>query len=194
MRKLSTLTLGVALVALPFSLTACGGDSHAPPAAQKQEDQSREDTYTKLIATQPVHSMPYSPTRATKNFWIDTWGSKGKVAYVYLRDSQSNVFGYYVLDGLPVSYCTSIIPPYRVETFDGGTDGATVPLLVPGPSVDGTYASSSNCSEFYGKDAVTGAYVEYSVGLGINQQISDQPLPQYGDAQPLGPGTIAKTK
>jgi hypothetical protein len=179
------------LAALLFGAESCDGSS-APSGGQANEDKARTEGYNGLTKTQPAHRMNYSPTREIKNFWVDTWGHKGKVAYIYLRDSQSNVFGYYVTQGLPVSYCTSLVPPVQKYKVDMGEYGGEV--LGPGPSVDGTFASASNCSEYYAKDAVTGAYIEYSVGLGINQQISDQPLPQYGDAQPLGPGTIAQAK
>lgn len=190
-RARKTAVIGAALgAALLFGAESCDGSTDS---GQKTEDTSRQHNYDQLIKSQPAHTMSYSPTRATKNFWIDTWGTRGKVAYVYLRDANSRVFGYYVLDGLPVSYCTSLVPPVREWDVEGDSSGS-VGTLGPAPSVDGTYASASNCNEMYGRDAVTGSYVEYSVGLGINQQISDQPLPQYGDAKPLGPGTIAKAR
>lgn len=181
MRKLIIATIAAASL---VGLTACNEE----PSATKSENKARLATYSKLVKAQPAHSMDYSPTRATKNFWIDTWGHKGKVSYVYLMDSSSNVFGYFVLDGLPVSYCTSLIPPYRID------DGGSNTVVVPGPSVDGTYASAANCNVYYGKDAVTGSYVEYTSGMGINALVFDQPMPQYGDAKPLGPGRIGQVK
>lgn len=93
-----------------------------------------------------------------------------------------------VLEGLPVSYCTSLIPPYQIIKPEITGDN-NVPLAVPGPSVDGTYSSSANCNTYYGKDATSGAYIEYTAGLGINVLLYDQPLPRQ-DVQPLGPTKV----
>jgi hypothetical protein len=130
--------------------------------------------------------MQYSPTRATKNFWIETWDEPGKLSYVYLMNADGKVFGYYIFEGLPVSYCTSLIPPYQIIDVDLGEYNGN--MAVAGPSVDGTFSSSSNCSTMYGKDATTGSYIEYTVGLGINALVYSEPMPlQDPDAvQALG--------
>lgn len=180
------ILITVIVIAVAFGLTGCGGSDKS---GQKKEDNSRQSNYDRLVQKQPAHTMNYSPTRATKNFWIDTWGKKGKLAYVYLMNASSDVFGYYVLKGLPVSYCVSLVPPVREWKVEGDSSG-TKGELGPAPSVDGTYASSSNCLEFYGKDATSGAYMEYSIGMGINQLIFDQPMSQFGAAKPLGDAKI----
>lgn len=181
------------LVAI-FCVIAFGAEScdDPSPSGQQAENKSRQSGYEKLVKTQPAHSMDFSPTRETKNFWIDTWDEKGKLSYVYLMNGQGEVFGYFIFEGLPVSYCVSLIPPYQL--LDPSGDGVTANLPVPGPSIDGTFSSSSNCNAFYGKDAVSGSYVEYTVGLGINALLFDQPLPQYGDAEPLGNATVQGVK
>ena len=185
------ILITVIVIAVALGLAGCGGTTSSP-SGQKKEDGSRQSNYDRLVENQPAHSMSYSPTRATKNFWIDTWNKKGKLSYVYLMNSSGNVFGYFVFKGLPVSYCTSLIPPYQIKRGDGGSNGGYQYNVVPGPSVDGTYASSSNCSEFYGKDATSGAYMEYSVGMGINQLVFDQPMSQYGAADPLGDAKVKR--
>lgn len=181
------------LVAVVAVFVFAGCDDSTVGKAQQAEDKSRQSNYEKLTKSQPAHTMNYSPTREAKNFWIDTWSEKGKLSYIYLRDSQSQVFGYYIFKGLPVNYCTSLVVPYQIVKPEITGDN-NVALAVPGPSVDGTFGSSSNCDEWYGQDAVSGAYIEYSTGLGINQQISDQPLPQFGDAEPQGSATIKAVK
>lgn len=189
MRKvIGFITLTVVAV---FTFSACTDGTE--PSGQKAEDKNRQSNYERLVRNQPAHSMDYSPTRETKNFWVDTWNKPGKLAYVYMRAADSHVFGYYVFVGLPVSYCTSLVVPYQFADAAPG-DGDSTRITVPGPSIDGTFSSSSNCNEFYGKDAVSGSYVEYSIGMGINQQLSDQPLPQYGDADPLASATVQAVK
>lgn len=182
MRKI--IASAVVAVIAAFALSACEMEG----SGQQAEDETRQSNYDKLVKSQPAHSMEYSPTRDTKNFWIDTWKQKGKLSYVYLMNGNGEVFGYFILQGLPVSYCTSLVVPYQILSDSDGK------VAVPGPSVDGTYSSGANCSEYYGKDAVTGAYVEYSVGMGINALVFDSPLPQYGDAKPMGNATIAKVE
>lgn len=185
-----TLLVGI-VIALAFVLLA--GCAEAKPTASEKEDDSRKGSYSTLVENQPAHKMTYSPTRETKNFWIDTWGKKGKLSYVYLMNGQGDVFGYFILSGLPVSYCTGLVSPVTPQKFGNGADPAQTEL-VPAPSVDGTYSSGSNCNVFYGKDAVSGAYVEYTTGMGINALLFDAPLPQYGDAKPMGAATVDKVR
>lgn len=183
----------VAAIASVFALSACEDTSGQSPASER-ENKSRLSTYERLVAAQPAGTMSYSPTRATKNFWIETWDEPGKLSYVYLLNGQGEPFGYYILEGLPVTYCVGLIPPYQVLDYRSGSGAYGNAFAVPGPSVDGTYSSGSNCATYYGKDAVTGAYIEYTAGFGINPFVYDQPAQQFADAQPLGDATLAKVK
>lgn len=186
------ITAVVAAIALVFTVSACTQEGSDTPKGQAAENQNRQSNYERLVEAQPAHSMEYSPTRATKNFWIDVWGEKGKLSYVYLLNNSGEAFGYFIFEGLPVSYCTSLIPPYQKTDLDVGEFGGET--IVPGPSIDGTFSSSSNCSAFYGKDATSGAYMEYTVGQGINALIFDQPMSQFGAAEPLGDATPQTAK
>ena len=187
------LTVAATIALAAAALTACEYEGETP-SSQAAETNRTQKTYDGLTKSQPAGTMSYSPTRATKNFWVETWDEPGKVAYVYLMAGDGSMIGYYVTEGLPVSYCTSLIPPTKVQKFSGADWGTAV--QIPQPSVDGTYSSGSNCNAFYGKDAVTGSYIEYSVGMGINALIFDQPMSRqrFAEAQPLGPGTIDKVK
>jgi len=178
-----------ALAAAPLLIIGLAACEDGKPSAQENEDKSRQSNYEKLVANQPAASMDYSPSRDTKNFWIKTWGEKGKVSYVYLL-SNGKPWAFAVIKRLPVSYCTSLVPPYQIEIPDVTGDNTTA-LTVPGPSVDGTYSSSSNCGTMYGEDATTGAYVEWTVGADTTMLLRDQPLPlnMYADALPLGDTT-----
>lgn len=193
--KIRTAVLAVLAVGgLTFGLTACNGDTNKAPAARSVENNTRNSNYDKLVARQPSHSLTYSPTRATKNFWIDTWGKDpNKLSYVYIQNAKGD-YGYFIFKGLPVSYCTSLTPPQQLIKGDAGQDDGD--FVVSGPSIDGTYSSGSNCNAYYGIDAVTGAYVEFSVGQNQSYFLYDQPLslPAFKDAQPLGPSTVAAAK
>jgi hypothetical protein len=165
LRKLTVLAAAAAIL---LTATACDDNE-----AVDSERKTVNDTQSSLIASQPAHPMTYSPTRATKNFWIDTWGTDpNKLSYVYMQNAQGELFNSYVFKGLPVSYCNSLVPTFDVDSDANGK------VTTPRPSMDGTYPSGSGaCSTFYGQDAATGGYVEYTVGLGINVFLFDRPLP-----------------
>jgi hypothetical protein len=193
MRSLTKkISIAAIAVAAAVGLGACEASE---PDATSRENTSRMGTYEKLQESQPALTMDYSPTRATKNFWIETWDEPGKLAFVYLLGSEGNVIGYYIFEGLPVSYCTSLVPPVREYRVDG--DGSTTQgVLGPAPSVDGTFSSASNCDTYYGKDATTGTYLEYKAGFGINPLVMEEPMPlQEGDRdRPFGPSTIDEVR
>lgn len=177
------ITAALFAVAAAVTLTACNEQQTAKNGAAEARTNERtavDSTYEKLVANQPAHTMNFSPTRATKNFWIDTWGKEpGKLSYVYLQSADGKLLGYYVLEGLPVNYCTSLVPTWDTVSDVEGK------VVVPRASMDGTWSSGNNCNAYYGKDATTGSYIEYTAGLGINVLLYDQPLPRQ-DVQPLG--------
>lgn len=185
-KRIQRAGAGVTAVAVgAVTLTACFGDD-GDKSSRGKEKQAAGSNYDRLVANQPAHTGSYSPTRETKNFWIDTWMKKpGKLSYVYIQNANGE-YGYYVLKGLPVSYCVSLLPPEVKTRADlGQYDGDTI---VQGPSMDGTYSSASNCNTMYGKDAESGAYVEFTIGTNQSYFLYDQPmdLPQYKNATPLG--------
>lgn len=189
MHRLTKIAAALAVVAL--ALTACDDGG----SGQNKELQTQQSNYNRLVARQPAHTMGYSSTRETINGWIDTWSKPGKLSYVYLQNAAGQITGYYVLKGLPVSYCTSLTPNYTfVGTPDDGDTAKN--QQVPAPSIDGVYYSGGECNTYYGFDATTGAYVEYTAGLGINVLLYDQPLPpqKLGDAIPLGPTDVSDGK
>ncbi|MEU6362245.1 hypothetical protein [Streptomyces albidoflavus] len=193
MHRLTKTVLSLlAILSIALGATACSSTS--APSSRAKENSARSSNYDKLVASQPAHDVKYSPTRETKNFWIDTWGqTPGKLAYVYVQNANGE-YGYFVLKGLPVTYCVSLLPPETKARLDlGQYEGETI---VQGPSMDGTYSSQTNCNSFYGKDATTGAYVEFSIGQNQSYFLYDQPLdlPQFKDAKPLGPSTVDSAK
>lgn len=191
----SALILGaVSIAVLGTMASTCGGEDNEPSSRAKESNRVNTN-YDKLVANQPAHQGDYSPTRETKNFWIDTWmKDPKKLSYVYIQNANGE-YGYYVLKGLPVTYCVSLLPPELYQRHDMGEDGSAG-LLHKAPSMDGTYSSNTNCNAYYGEDAVTGAYVEFSVGANQSYQLFDKPLslPQYKDAKPMGPSTIEAAK
>jgi hypothetical protein len=181
--------LAGALFFLATGAPACGGGNKA--TGQKSETDIQQSNYDKVSKSQPAHTMPYSPTRDTVNFWIDTWKKPGKLSYVYLQAANGELIGYYIFKGLPVSYCVSLTPNY---TFvDPKDDDVNQAYQVPAPSIDSVYYSGGQCNSYYGRDATTNSYIEYTVGNGQNVLLYERALPRQ-DVKPLGFTTIAQVK
>jgi hypothetical protein len=161
-----------------------------PNAAQK-EQQTQADSYKGLTETQPAESMDYSPGRDTAINWARHWSEQGKVSYVYLYDSVGHKIGYFILKGLPVSYCASLTPPDKLERADlGDYYGQTVRAA---PAMDGLYYGAANCQQMYGFDALTGQYYEFTGGGSFNYILSDQPM-QRLQMTPIGDATVEQVQ
>lgn len=178
--KLKVAAAGAALAML--ALAGCSPDE--PTGDEK----SRNEAYKTVQEKQPAKTLDYSPTRETINYWVETWNEPGKLSYVYLQNTGGDVIGYYVLKGLPVSYCAQISPPDRMDAqYDGDSTGTVVRKA---PANDGAYYGDGNCNTFYGQDATSGSYIEYTAGMGINVLLFDAPMPNQSDAKPLGPTSV----
>lgn len=182
MRTVTKILVGLA--AATVLLTGCNGK----PEAQSSESKSRQAGYDQLVAAQPGKTMAYSPTRETINFWVETWSEPGKLSFVYLQSATGGILGYYVLEGLPVSMCAAISPTYEERSYNGS------PYTVPAPANDGVYYSGGQCNTYYGKDATTGTYVEWTAGMGINTLLFEEPLPNQADVNPLGQTSVEDVK
>lgn len=188
MRSMKHIIATIVAVLALVGLSACSSSPSNSDEAQKKEQQTQQYNYDQGVKDQPAHSMPYSPTRDTINGWIDVWSKKNQLAYVYLSNDSGDITSYYVFKHPPVSYCTSLTPNYHILRYDGGTDGATNPVVVPAPAMDKVFYSGGDCNRYYGFDAVSGSYMEFTSGLGINMQMFSQPLPpqQLQNATPYG--------
>lgn len=185
---------GAVMVAM-LGLGAVACEDEPDKSGVSREDASRTRNQNDLIAKQPAHKVKHSPGRDTKNAWIDTWGQEqGKLAYVYIQNGNGQ-YGYFVFVGPPVSYCTSLVPPYTktgIDVYQSGQQQA----IVPAPGMDGLYSSSSNCNVYYGIDAVSGKYVEFSIGMNQSYILFSEPstLPMYKSAAQMGPSSIEAAK
>lgn len=170
-------SLIISLVILMAVLVACEmeGDS------QTKETNIQQSTYTKLTEKEPAKEMTNPKTRETVNFWTETWNKKDQLAYVYLQNSDGKLIGFYALDGPPVSMCTSLTPNFRV---DSGSNGK---VTTPAPGIDGVYRSAEDCSRYFGKDATSGTYIEFTVGMGINMLLYTEPLTNHPNVENLAP-------
>lgn len=175
MRRISII---VALLVTMLVVAGCSEQT-----AADRENEAKAKNYEQLQNSQPTDTMSYSPTRETINFWIDTWDEQGKISYVYLFASNGQEIGYYVFEGLPVSYCASQTPPEQLkDTYEGHE-------VVTAPSMDGAYYSGGQCNVYYGKDAGTGSFIEFSTGGSQNYLLTEQPLDRP-DVEPLTNTTI----
>lgn len=179
--RFRTLILVAIVFVTALTVSACDDK------ATEKEKQAQENNYQGLQAKQPARGMDYSPTREGLNYWMQTWEEPGKLSYVYLLAANGQELGYYVFEGLPVSYCASLTPTTKKFYDDGDSYAGTA------PSMDGVYYSGNQCSQYFGKDALTGSYMEFSIGSGINFLVYEQPLADL-DTRPLGPTTIKEAQ
>lgn len=176
MRKLGTgrVGKGLALVAmtvvLAFLQDACDPDRET--AANSEQDRQVQN-YEAQVERQPAEPMEYSPTRNGLREWAENWDEPGKVAYIYFFGANGEELGYFVAEGLPTSYCASLTPPDRVDRISAASVDSVVRSA---PTIDGAYYSGNNCTQFFAKDAVSGAYLEWTAGGSFNYFLSDQPL------------------
>lgn len=180
-RRLAIILAAIFAIGL---LAACG---EVERDAQKKESDRRQGSYEQLSSNQPAESMSYSPTRNTINGWIETWDEPGKLSYVYLLASNGQLIGYYIFEGLPVSICTALTPNYDIRSHEYGN------VVVPAPGVDGVYYGGGECSAYYGFDATTGSYIEYTIGNGISHLVFEEPMPRQ-DVEPLGFAIIGEVE
>lgn len=178
--RLKRLIVGTIIVStVAFGATACGVEGES--AAVLEQDSQRA-SYGNVVKLQPAKPVKYSPTRADKNFWIDTWGQAPRNAYVYIYHGDK--LFYYVLGGPPTNQCLSLTPPDKVDDSGGGSNS----LTRPAPRVDGVYSGGGQCMTFMGRDATTGNYIEYTQGLNDLVLVYSEPqgFPQDITVIPLG--------
>ncbi|MFD3519183.1 hypothetical protein [Streptomyces sp. NPDC058653] len=181
MRTITRVSVAsAAALTLLLTLAACQDDS-----SQSKETKAKQKSYDQLVAKQPAGRMEYSPTREAINQWVRTWGKKGKLSYVYIQNAKGE-YGYFVMKGMPVARCQMLTP---TEKVDSDTNGK---VAVPLPGMDGTYSAGSMCDTYYGFDATTGAFMEFTVGTNQSFFLFDRPMsmPEYASARQLGPTSV----
>lgn len=179
------LIVAAATLACVAALAACGPDGPGP-TAQEEQSEKRDSAYERLLSQYEVSDPDYSNDLQNIDFWVDTWGteanSAGKLAYVYLLASDGQFVGYYILDGLPTTKCKMATPTYDFENRDAPSGSADI--MVPAPGLSGTYGSGSGeCTTYYGKDASTGAYIEFTV-TELTMLTFDRPYPLPEGVEP----------
>lgn len=179
MRNKALVTSALAAVAV-ITLAGCELDD----SSQAQEGERRQNSYDNLVSNQPAETMDYSPTRESINRWITTWEEEGKLAYVYIQLAEGT-YGYFVMDGPPVSMCAMLTPSYDFIDRDGDGDNYDN-YEVQAPGVDGAYyTGEGSCSTYYGFDAETGSYMEFTVQY-QPYFLFDQPMELPGDLVAMG--------
>ncbi len=180
MRVIKKLLLIVMLVAAVFAF-GCEADRNS---ATERETQTQSKNAESLAQNQPAEGMDWSPTRNNLLKWADKWEEQGKLSYVYFFGANGEKVGYFIFEGLPTSYCASLTSPDKINKVE--TYGSPNPAVVTtAPALDAAYYSGSNCAQFFGYEAGTGNYFEFTIGGSFNYFLSDSPLTEL-DMQPLG--------
>jgi hypothetical protein len=178
--------MSIVALLLLFIGAACSEDGNQSNAVA-EESERRDSAYESAVEQVPARTMEYPMTRHTIDFWLETWDEPGRLAYVYIQDMNGD-YGYFVFEGMPVPYCVTLAPPYEVHTSGSGSRTAVV---VPAPAMDHTYPGDGDCTIFYGKDATTGQFMQFSIGVGQNYFLYTEPMPHaFEGAVPRGDTTI----
>lgn len=178
------IAASLSAVALIGTLAACEDSQTSEQKAQESRSKGME----KLRAKQKPVTMEWSPILDAVDRRNKTWEKKGKVSYIYMQRQDGSFAGYYVMDGLPVSYCTSGAPTYDIKDGPGETE-----YQIPAPAGDGAYYTGCDANRYYGFDSVTGSYIEYTDGMVLTAVLSDQPLSLDKQPKPFG-SSIAEVK
>lgn len=185
--------LGVAAVA-GLILSSCT-TSDEPEDAQVKDSEAQQQNYNTLQGLSPAHQVTYPMSRNLVNFWVDTWNKPGALSYNYIESFDQNgalhVAGYYILEGVPMSYCTALTPPYKI--VDAGGEGEDIKMAVQAPGIDGVFYGNTDCKRYYGKDALTGQYIEYTVPMNAFIRTTNEPIDNV-TAPALGPSTVEEVK
>jgi len=183
-RTTRSILAAVSVSALIFGATSCTEDS-----SQDKEQNAKQKTYDRQVKQQPAKAMAYSPTREAINKWIETWGKKNKLSYVYLQNAKGE-YGYFIMKGLPVPRCKMLTPTEKVDSSSNGK------VTVAQPGMDGTYSSGSTCNAYYGFDATTNVYMEFTVGMNQSFFLFDRPMsmPEFSGAKAMGPTKVGDVK
>lgn len=170
-----TATL-LSLPVLGFGLVGCMEDDET----KVKENNAKAAAYERLVANQPAEAMDYSPTRESLNQWVKTWEKPNQLSYVYIQNAKGE-YGYLVMKNLPVPRCKML----TANTKPYGDSGRVNTEL---PGMDGTYTSGGTCNTYFGFDATTGAYMEFTLGMNQSFFLFNQPmtLPEFASAKPLG--------
>ena len=181
------IAAALSAVALAGTLAACSDETSSEQKAQESRSKGMEN----LRAKQKPVTMEWSPILDSVDRRNKTWEKKGKVSYIYMQRQDGSFAGYYVMDGLPVSYCTSGAPTFNWQ--DIPNDGASTQQQVPAPAGDGAYYTGCDANRYYGFDALTGQYLEYTDGMVLTAVLSDQPLELDKQPRPFG-SSVAEVK
>jgi len=86
MKKSVRVSLAVVIALVGgLALTSCTSDT-----SQDKENKAKQSNYDHLVALQPAGRMEYSPTREAINQWVQTWGKRGNLSYVYIQNAKAS--------------------------------------------------------------------------------------------------------
>lgn len=166
------------VVTILVSMMALVGCKPAESSSQEKAQQEQENVIERARAKIPTYQPSNFLTRETVNKWMKRMDTPSKTFYVYLLGDNGSHIGYYVAQTRPISSCTLMTPPKRLEQGDGGQYGKD--FVMPAPSLDGVYGGGGCDSSYFFFDSTTDAYVEIQ---GMDFFVSDQPL--NVDAKPI---------
>lgn len=160
----------IALVAIGslVVLNACKNDtSDSSTKGEKTQEQNMQRAQQAL----PVPEVKNFTTRKAVNKWIERNDQKNKTYYIYILGDNGNYLRYHTASTRPISTCTFVTPPDRVEKYDA--HNGWNPIVRTAPAMDGVYYKGGDCSVFF-FTADTDAFVQ--IPNGVDYITYGQPL------------------
>ncbi len=164
------------MMIVAIAAIACSVEPTTPGLKEQRasQEQAQVANQNRAISDVPIPVPSNFQTRQQVARWMSAM-DEPQVWYIYVYpDGVSSPIGFFVADAPSTPYCAFLTPPEQILKFDGGTDGATNPMSVAAPGLDGVFYGSGNCYDFqYFWDEASGAMVQVK---GFNMIMLTSPL------------------
>lgn len=152
----------IAVVAL--AAIACSAESTTDGLKEQRAVQERAQVLNqdRAISAVPIPQPDQFMTRTQVARWMSEMDKPAQTWYMYaFMEGFAEPIALFIADAPATPYCAFLTPPEQTNKFDGGTDGATNPINVQAPGLDGVYWGSGDCYSYqYFWDESTGLMVQ----------------------------------
>lgn len=155
------------LLILILAIFSMGAGKCSSENTRKTAERDRESTMQRAQKSVQVPKIEHFINRQGVAEYMKRMDDPSKTFYVYLLSYTGRVLGYYVTRTHPISVCSLMTPPDKVNWGKGETVSSA-------PSLDGLYGGGDGtmCKHYYAFTADTDTLIEFNTQFFV----SDQPL------------------
>lgn len=166
MKIMNFKLFGIAAIA-SLSLVGCKVESSTSEKGQQEQERIMQRATSAVPTYHPNNFL----TRRAVDKWMRRMDVPDKTFYIYILGDNGSHIGYYVGQTRPISSCTLLTPPQRLENGEWGQGYGD--FVMDAPSLDGVYGGGGCDTSFFFFDAETDALIELQ---GMDFFTADQPL------------------